>query len=280
MESASTADSRVLRAIARKGRTYVSLEEDRDWLEDLVGDPAQQLARMKKRGSLASVAHGRYVVLPPGVTNAGQAVPTMLLLAAAFAGRNDYYLGYLSALVEHRLTDEQADAFYVAVFSRDLPSISMVAGRPLRMTRILSTKKRFGIERIRAQGRAFYFRSDLERTLLDTLDRPKFCGQPDTWVRSWDRAFAQDRVDVSKLIDYASAWGGSVAARCAFWLRELGRTRESRLLLKSINAPLTGRRELDSSRSFGDGDWHRDRETGLIMNIPEHAITGWLEYGK
>jgi predicted transcriptional regulator of viral defense system len=277
--STSKTDSAILRAIARRGRSYVSLSEDRSWLQQLTPNPALQLTRMAKRGSLAQVARGRYVVLPDGASNVEQAAAPALLLAAAFAGL-DYYLGYLSALVEHRLTDEASDAVYLAVKGSTGRKLVSLAGKPVRMTRIVSEEKWFGIERVRAQGSAFYCRSDLERTLLDTLDRPRLCGRTETWVRCWERAFAQERVDVAKLVDYAGGVGGAVAARCGFWLRELGRVRDARLLLRAIGAPLTGRISLDASAPFGAGPWSRDRETGLIANMPEAAITGWLEYGK
>lgn len=278
--SASATDSQILRSLARKGRNFVSLDEDRRWLEEIVSDPRLQLGRMKRRGSLASVAKGRYVVLPPGSSDARQAAPLGTLLAAAFAGRDDYYLGYLSAIVDHRLTDEHSKTVYVAVFNRDLPRLEQLAGSPVHMTRILSEKKRFGTERVRARGKVFYHRSDLERTLLDTLDRPALCRGPETWVRAWSRAFREERVDVARLADYGERWGGSVGARCAFWLRNLGEPRAERRLLQAIGAPLTGRRLLDPSNSFGDGPWPRDRETGLIINIPERALGGWLSYEK
>ena len=278
--STSRADSEILRAVARKGRNYLNLDEDRAWLKEIVSDPPLQLARMKQRGSLAPVAKGRYVVLPYGSSNARQAAPLGLLLAAAFSGREDYFLGYLSAIVDHHLADEPGKTIFIGVFSPDAPKIKQLGGRRVQMTRILSEKKRMGIERVRASGRAFYRRSDLERTLLDTLDRPKLCGDPEIWVRAWSRAFMESRVDVPKLVDYAEQWGGSVAARCAFWLRDLGQPREARLLMQSIGGPLTGRRLLDASKSFGEGDWQRDRETGLVVNIPDRVIGGWLAYEK
>jgi hypothetical protein len=28
------------------------------------------------------------------------------------------------------------------------------------------------------------------------------------------------------------------------------------------------------------GQWPRDRDTGLLLNVPLQAIDAWLEYGK
>jgi predicted transcriptional regulator of viral defense system len=275
----SPIDFRILQALDERGRIFIDLKEDRDWLREIVSNPSLQLARMKKRGILVSVAAGRYVVLPPGQIDDPAELPLGVILAAAFAGRQDYYLGYLSALIEHRLTDAHTLEVYVAVFGVP-PHIENLAGRPVHMTGIASPRKHFGRERVRAIGRTFYFRSNLERTLLDTLDRPALCDSPETWVRAWSRAFGSHDLDRAALVEQAEGWGGTVAARCAFWIRELGDVRLAQRLLRSIGAPLTGPRLLDSARSFGDQGWTRDRETGLIVNIPPTAIEGWLSYGK
>jgi predicted transcriptional regulator of viral defense system len=278
-QTLSPTDSRILEELNDRGRTFLDLKLDRDWLSALTTDPAQQVAGMRKRGTLLSVGSGRYVALTPGELSDPSALPVGVILAAAFAGREDWYLGYLSALIEHRLVDEHSSELYVAVFGPP-PRLKALAGRPVHMTRLKSSRKHFGQERVRAAARTFYFRSDLERTLLDTLDRPGLCGAPENWARAWARAFAGETLDRQRLVDYALKVGGTLAARCAFWMREVGDVRDSRLILRSIRAPLTGPRLLDSEQHFGEGEWRRDRDTGLVVNMPMRAIDGWLSYGK
>src|SRR4051812_38815768 len=101
----STTDSRILEELNDRGRTFLDLKLDRDWLSALTTNPAQQLAGMRRRGTLLPVGAGRYVALNPGDRNDPSELPVGVLLAAAFAGRDDWYLGYLSALIEHRLVD-------------------------------------------------------------------------------------------------------------------------------------------------------------------------------
>jgi predicted transcriptional regulator of viral defense system len=278
-QTLSSTDSRILEELTDRGRVYLDLDTDRAWLNDISTDPQRQLIRMKERGVLFPVAAGRYLVRGLGEAEGIDEVPLGLLVAAAFAGRENYYLGYLSALIEHRLVDEHSRDVYLAVFGT-APRLKTLAGRAVHITTLKSGKKQFGQERARALGRTFYFRSDLERTLLDTLDRPALCHAPETWVRAWARAFASKELDRSRLVDYALQIGGSLAARCAFWMRELGDVRNARLILRSIHAPLTGPRALNSAYPFVGKNWPRDRETGLIINMPAHAIEGWLTYGK
>lgn len=281
MLRASEADSNILRHAARRGQTSLSLPADAQWLSELVPRPAAQLARMNERGLVERVSRGRYVILPAGATRATQIGSVAPVLVAALPDTDTYYLGYWSALAGHNLTDEESDAIYLAVRGPHPPrGLSTIAGRPVRMNRITAERKWFGAERLRAQGASFYSRSDLERTLIDTLDRPDLCGEPELWVRSWERAFREERVDLARLMDYAIRIGGNVGARTGFWLRELGRVRDARLVFRAIGTPLKGPRLLDASRSYAGDSWQRDRESGLYLNIPERAITGWLTYGK
>lgn len=280
VRSASKQDAAVLGAIARKGRRFIALPEDRPWLEQVIDNPNLQVSRMANRGTLESLGWGRYLVLPDGATSARQAASLPVLVAALMHGRGAYYLGFLSALANHELTDETVNEIYIAVRGRRAPRQRSLLGRPVQFVRLLDTAEWPGVERQRAEGRSFYFRSSVERTLLDTLDHPEHCGATETWVRAWERAFRLEKVDVGEMLDQALERRPTTTARAAFWLRELGRVRESRLLLRAVGAPLRGARLLDLTRPFGEGPWRRDRETGLIMNLPEAAVTGWLEYGK
>jgi hypothetical protein len=90
----------------------------------------------------------------------------------------------------------------------------------------------------------------------------------------------EQRADPVRLTDFAEQCSDAVQARLAFWLRETGHVRQARRVTRALGAPLTGRILLDASRAYGEGPWRRDRETGLVVNLPERAIDGWLEYGK
>lgn len=235
---------------------------------------------MARRGTLAKLGRGRYLALPEGASSARQAASLPVLVAATMHTRGPYYLGFLSAISEHGLTDETVYEIYIAVHGRTAPRQESVLDRPLRFVRLLTDPPWPGVERQRAEGRSFYFRSTPERTLLDALDHPEHCGSAETWVRAWERAFRLGKVEVAELLDQALERRQTCMARAGFWLRELGRVRESRILLRAARAPLKGRRLLDHTQPFGGGRWRRDRETGLIVNIPDAAIVGWLEYGK
>jgi predicted transcriptional regulator of viral defense system len=234
---------------------------------------------MARRGSLRSVGNHRWVVLPAGASTIEQAAPLKVLLAAKFDGRADWYLGYLSALADHRLTDIDPEDVYVGVRRARMPTEQRLGSRRLIVVRHDRDDDWRGVEQQR-EGRVMTYRSDVERTLLDTLDQPRRCGPPEVWVRAWERAMREQRADPLVLSDYAEQRSDAVQARLAFWLRETGHVRQARRVQRAIGKPATGRVFLDASRAFGDGPWRRDRDTGLVVNLPERALDGWLEYSK
>lgn len=278
-------DAALLHATAQRGRVFLRLPDDEPWLSAsarAAGDTApleRRLNTMVRRGSLASVGKHRWVVLPPGASTIEQAAPLKTLLAAKLDGRADWYLGYLSALADHALTDIDAEDVYVGVRGARLPTEQRLGSRRLIVVQHTRQDDWRGVERER-DGRVFTFRSDVERTLLDTLDQPKRCGPPEVWVRAWERAMREERADPVRLTDYAEQRSAAVQARLAFWLRETGHVRQVRRVMRALGGPLTGRTLLDASRAFNEGPWRRDRETGVVVNLPERAIDGWLEYGK
>ncbi|HWI08549.1 MAG TPA: hypothetical protein VNT54_13675 [Solirubrobacteraceae bacterium] len=284
LRSVEPADARVLRDAALRGRAYVLWPHDSDWLQSLkgIGDPPARLRAMASRGSLAPVGHGRWVIMPPAASSLDQAGPRDLLVAALLDGRvSDWYIGFWTALLHHGLTDVDADAVFVGARGAQLPKTLRAGALVLRTTTFSRSADWQGVERFRVQGRVFAYRSDPERTLLDTLERPRLCGPPDVWVRAWERAAREERVDVQRLLEYSEGRNDTVQARCAFWLREIGEVRVARRIMRGLGGPLNGRRPLDASASFGDAQaWHRDRETGLTINMPMDAIEGWMEYGK
>lgn len=278
-------DAVILHAAAQRGKTFLRLPVDEPWLADSLRDARSsvrlegRLQSMVRRGSLASVGKQRWVVLPPGASTIEQAAPLGALLAAKFDGRADWYVGYLSALADHRLTDIDPEDVYVGIRGARMATEQRLGSRRVFVVQHTRHDGWLGVARER-EGRVWTYRSDVERTLLDTLDQPRRCGPPEVWVRGWERAMREQRADPLMLTDYAEQRSDAVQARLAFWLRETGHPRQARRVMRALGHPVKGRVLLDASRAFGDERWRRDRDTGLVVNLPERALDGWLEYGK
>ncbi len=276
-------DRDLLDELASAGRLYVQLPEDEGKVRKHLTSnerPARRLSDMAARQQVVRVARGAYVLLPAGARSLRQAADRRALVAAALENRWSYYLGFASAIVDHGLTDESAGDLYVGIGGSRLPKLEVLAGIPVHLTRVAYDSDEgdgwLGVERKRIRGQTFYIRSGIERTLIDALDRPQLCVRPEMWVRAWERALREGDLDLPLLLDLARRRSRAVCARAALLLRESGRPREARLL---IDRPISGRVLFDASNTE-PGKWPRDRDTGLLLNVPLRAIDAWLEYGK
>src|SRR5580658_4288895 len=195
----SSEASAVLEHVAAAKRRTISLPADREWLAEITPHYARLLDRMAARKSLYRVLRGQYVVAPRATDGLDQAAAVELLVDLVLRGQGEYYLGFLSALIAHRLTDLHAKTLYAAIRQEsptDLTTVSL-AGRELRLVRLSASRWPGGDgERERGQPglKEFVWRSTLERTLVDGLQRPELCGGIETVITSWASASEHERV--------------------------------------------------------------------------------------
>ncbi len=263
-------------------RDWVDLRRDKIWLTEEVGTPhlRQLLDRMADKGSLYQLGAGRYAVAPRGSVDASQALPFSVALDVAMGGR-EYYLAFGSALADHGLIDENIDPIIAArasaVGGNDALSVQSLK---VRIVRVSSDRRWFGREWIKGGARSGYWRSDMERTLLDAVDRPDLCAGNELVARAWGRAVHEERPDADRLVDYATRLRGLSALRVAFYSQQLDRQDLAQRILAVVPRTRSSKARLDPTGAFGPGDWSRDRATGLQINIPESRLRGWLTYGK
>lgn len=271
-----------LAAKERRGERHVSQRVDAGLLHEHSADPYGMVHRMASKGLLIPVASGSYLIAPAtGGRRLEQAAPIQLALHARLSPYAEYFISYFSGLIEHRLTDLDESALYTAIRGGSLRAVK-VAGRRVVLARITTERKWFGVEPVTigdSRRAPHYFRATLERTLLDTLDRPKLCGSPEIVVRAWERAAREKHLDAPKLVADAPRMGYSVTRRAGFWLTQLERDRMAARLRKDLgnmSVPVP----LDASKHYGEGTWPVDRQWGVVVNVPEHAYAGWIGYAK
>lgn len=269
----------VLEQAARRRRRTIRWPEDGQWLREVTPAPQRLLSRLKDNGLLYSAGRNRFVIAPPGTHSIRQAASPELLADLAFSPHGDYFVGFLSALIAHRLTDLHSETTYVAMRQgekpRKVPDGFKVAGLP---EKAWPPADGDGIERVRIEdSKEFFRRSSTERTLVDALLRPDLSGGVEAVVTAWARAKSRPEVRWHKVIEIAARLGDAASRRVAFLLRLLGFEELVESSLKVV-----GRRSsplLDRSREFERAGERppRDRETGVLVNVPRGYLRGWIE---
>lgn len=276
--SVSKAEGRLLTELARRQQRTVSLRGDRELLASLSKRPRELLSLMARKGTLVSLGGGRYVVASWAGDSLAHAAPFPVLLDAALRERGPYYLGFLSALIDHRLTDVDSWEVYVALGPGTKFSGTglTVDGRPVHVTRVTAQRRWEGAaEQVRAAPREHYSRSTLERTLADTMYRTRLCGGMELVMSCWARGLAEQRVEIEALCGHARALSAAVARRVGFTLTLMGFHDDATRYLGDLSGP-RDTALLDTTHGFGsDGPWSRDSEWGIRVNVPERTLAGW-----
>jgi predicted transcriptional regulator of viral defense system len=275
--------SAVLEHVAAAKRRTVGLPADREWLAEITPHYARLLDRMAARKLLYRVLRGQYVVAPWATDAVDQAAPVELLVDLVLREQGEYYLGFLSALIAHRLTDLHTSTLYAAIRQdnpTDMTSVPL-AGYELKLVRLSTSRwpsEESERERVRVQSglKEFVWRSTLERTLVDGLLRPERCAGIETVITSWARA-QEHPVDWQALWTIAKRSGTATARRAAYLLIRAG---HEHVLAADLPALQAKRADIPLDRSNGYGmtrrEMKRDPRTGVLLNVPAEQLHGWL----
>ncbi|HEY5342221.1 MAG TPA: hypothetical protein VIJ66_00985 [Solirubrobacteraceae bacterium] len=277
--------SAVLEHVAAAKRRTVSLPGDRAWLAEITPHYARLLDRMTARKSLYRVLRGQYVVAPRATDGIDQAAAAELLVDLVLRGQGEYYLGFLSALIAHRLTDLHTSTLYAAIKQdspTDLTTVSL-ADSQLRLVRLSPSRwpsQEGERERVRVQSglKEFVWRSTIERTLVDGLLRPELSGGIETVISSWTRAAEHEQVGWATVWTIAKRLGTATARRVAYLLISTGHEHiltEDLPELDVKGAPTP----LDRPNGYGMTlkEATRDSRTGVLVNVPAEQLRGWLD---
>jgi predicted transcriptional regulator of viral defense system len=279
----SSEASAVLEHVAAAKRRTLSLPADREWLAEITPHYARLLDRMAARKLLYRVLRGQYVVAPWATDGVDQAASAEQLVDLVLREQGEYYLGFLSALIAHRLTDLHTPTLYAAIRQdgpTDMISVSLAAYE-LKLVRLSPSRwpmQENERERVRVQSglKEFVWRSTLERTLLDGLLRPELCAGIETVITSWARA-EEDRVDWEAVWAIAKRVGAATARRVAYLLI---RTGHEHVLVEDLPSLQAKRADIPLDRSNGYGmsrsEMKRDSQTGVLLNVPAEQLHGWF----
>jgi len=172
---------------------------------------------------------------------------------------------YLSALHYHQLTQQTPHNIFVLTTTNSKRFYNHAGkNREIIINGIhynfLSVKKDhyFGIKQIWL-GDVQVNITDLERTLLDSITKPKFCGGFSETIEYFKVAL--DRLNITKLIEYANKLGDTAIRRLGWVLDHIGVPETSLILLQR---KFNGHIKLNAS---GDTKGKYNSKWGVIENI-------------
>ena len=183
------------RLLSRKVLTF---EEIVDEAEEIIGekDPKyihdKYVAKLLREGKLQRIRRGLYAAVPP-LEDMEDYRPDRFLVASKI--REDYYLGYHTALDWHGCAYSRSDEVHVAVKGEDRFDRFRHQGTVFRPVFVQDTD--LGVEENDYSGNTVRV-SCKERTFIDCIDRPKYAGGWEEILKSLQRLGG---VDFDRLLD-------------------------------------------------------------------------------
>jgi len=202
--------------------TNTSLVATRRLLNDLVN----------KRW-LIRLMPGKYLIVPLSAGEAGEFSENWYVIAKNLITPKPYYISYAGALEIHEMTVNPPLTIYISSPTRRIPK--EILGATFRFVYVRSNEM-WGLEERWITPNQKVKVSDLERTIIDCLNRLDLCGGLSEVAKGiWSK---RDKIDYKKLVDYAKKFGKkSVAKRLGFLLEtyDLGTTE----ILATLQTTLT-----------------------------------------
>src|SRR3990167_9726509 len=178
--------------------------------------------------------------------------------------KEEYYLSYGSAFDLHQMLTQPQLIVYVS--SPRMMRSRTIQGTEFRFVRCKEDDL-FGIEEVWIDKNEKVFVSDLERTLLDGLRQPAYCGGFSEVAKGF--SIKQQAIDPQKLIDYAVRLDVGAVIRRLGYLMELYQI-GSRIHLSFLQTKLTSTYQLLDPELPAEG--HHLARWRLRLNISQEEL--------
>jgi len=206
--------SLLVTTLYEKSRTIFRLRDVMDILKMDNRKAANFIRKLVDRGVVARLRPGLYALIPFEIGTSREYAGNPYLIARALVGGKDYYVSHGSAMEIHGMTTQPQFRVYVSVLRR-VRNVT-VSGIEFVFVRV-KKEHYFGATEHWATKQEKVLVSDPEKTIVDGLLRPEYCGGVSEVAKAlW---IARDALDVNRLTLYALKVGkGSVIRRLGFLL--------------------------------------------------------------
>jgi len=203
---------RILEELAKKGDTFsvenvlstTNIQKEVLWVI---------LSRLEKKGWIERIEKGKYMIIPLGAEK-GKYTLNEFIIGSLLV--TPYSVAYWSALNFYGLTEQIPNTVFLQTTSRKKKQATEVFGVRYRIVRI-KEEKFFGMRKEWIENTQIHI-TDKEKTLLDCLDKPQYCGGVVEIAKALKYGSELDR---NKLVEYAKKLNNSGVIRRLGYLCDL-----------------------------------------------------------
>jgi len=185
------------------------------------------------RGVVARLKPGLFILVPFELGKETEYMGHPWLVAKALAGGDDYYLSHGTAMEAHQMTTQPQLVVYMS--TPKSKRTRSIMGTEFRFARC-AKKQLFGIEDHWATKQEKVRVSDIDRTIIDGLKQPEYCGGITEVAKGlW---MQREKVRPERLVEYAIRLNiGAVIRRLGYLLElyELGTDKTAKALTDQLS---------------------------------------------
>lgn len=198
----------LLLRLSAEGKTIFSITDAQAITNKSYETTAKLLSRLAYKRWLVRLMAGKYLIVPLEAGLEGIPMADRYVIAREILGSGQYYVSHYSAMELHQMTTQPVNTVFVTV--RRQRKTRVIAGVQYRFV-YAGARFFWGWESVWATPQEQVRVSDLEKTLLDCVVRPRLCGGVGELAKGlW---LVKDELNESRLVAYAERLGHKAAAR-------------------------------------------------------------------
>lgn len=206
----------LITGLYEKNLEIFTLKDASEILQNTPLSNRQLLSKLIKRNIIARIKGGKYIIISQQYGVLKDYIGNLYVAAREISISPDYYIAFYSAMNYWGMLPQPLLTTFVATPKRQhAPKAIRKTFRFIYVMR----KNIWGVREEQAIGSEKFRISDRERTIIDALAHPEFCGGITEAAKGiW---MIKDVVDYVKLGEYAARYGKNVVAKRLGYLLEI-----------------------------------------------------------
>ena len=205
----SNKESFLLSRSASKNKTIISIEDIKEELDTTYNNAKKIASKLHSKGWLERIEAGKYLIIPLDAGEKSIYTEHEFVIASNLV--SEYYIGFLSALNYHGMTEQTPFSVFVVTTKRkDNKTIHEIPYNFIT----LDERKFFGFQAYAIASHNVNI-STPEKTIVDSLDHLEYSAG----ITEVVKGLKEKRLDTKKLVEYAIKMNsGAVVKRLHFLL--------------------------------------------------------------
>jgi len=220
MKTLGAVSANLISSLYKLNKTIFKLQ-DIEAITGLKENAASDLAgKLIKRNIISRLKQGKYIIIPQEIGKDSKYIGNWYVAAREIVNSPDYYISYYSAMDMHNMVTHPVTKVFVNTPKQEYKK-QKIAGGVIFEFIYISSKNLWGIKNFWVTKSEQVKVSDIERTIIDCLYRPQYCGgileiAKGLWMQ-------KQKIDFNRLFNYAVRFDRIVVIkRLGYILESLG----------------------------------------------------------